>query len=161
MTLQIWAELCTAGLCGVATWTHRKVDQKYLEVLKCGAGEGRRRSCGPKKKVLRRVKEKRKMLHIKRTKAKWICHILSRKCHLKHVIGGKRKDEKTRKKTQTASGWPWGKSEYWKLKPEALYHTVWGTPFGRGYGLIVIQTAWCDIVSESQPWLLAELRNAL
>jgi len=26
-------------LCCVATWAHRKVDQKYLEVLKCGAGE--------------------------------------------------------------------------------------------------------------------------
>jgi len=51
------------------------------------------------KEVLRRVKEKRNMLHIKRTKANWICHILSRNCHLKHVIGGKRRDERTRKKT--------------------------------------------------------------
>jgi hypothetical protein len=50
-------------------------------------------------KVLRGVKEKRNMLHLKRTKAKWICHILSRNCNLKHVIGGKRRDEKTRKKT--------------------------------------------------------------
>jgi hypothetical protein len=29
------------------TWTLRKVDQKYLEVLKCGAGEEWRRSAGP------------------------------------------------------------------------------------------------------------------
>jgi hypothetical protein len=30
------------------TWTLRKVDQKYLlKVLKCGAGEGWRRSVGP------------------------------------------------------------------------------------------------------------------
>jgi hypothetical protein len=35
------------------------------------------------KKVLRRVKEKRSMLHIKGTKANWICHILSSNCHLK------------------------------------------------------------------------------
>jgi hypothetical protein len=51
------------------------------------------------KQVLRRVKEKRNILHIKRTKVNWICHILSRNCHLKHIIGGKRRDEKTRKKT--------------------------------------------------------------
>jgi len=51
------------------------------------------------KKVLRRVKEKRNMLYIKRTKAKQICHILTRKCYLQRVIGGKRRDEKTRKKT--------------------------------------------------------------
>jgi len=51
------------------------------------------------KKLLRRVKEKKNMLHIKRTKANWSCHILSRNCPLKHVIGGKRRDEKMRKKT--------------------------------------------------------------
>jgi hypothetical protein len=34
-------------LYGAVTWTLRKVDQKYLESLKCGAGEGWRRSAGP------------------------------------------------------------------------------------------------------------------
>jgi hypothetical protein len=34
------------ALYGAETWTLRKVDQKYLEVLKCGAGEGWRRSVG-------------------------------------------------------------------------------------------------------------------
>jgi hypothetical protein len=51
------------------------------------------------KKVLRRVKEQMNMIHIKRRKSNWICNILSRNCHLKHVIGGKRRDENTRKKT--------------------------------------------------------------
>jgi hypothetical protein len=32
---------------GAETWTLRKVDQKYWEVLKCGAGEEWRRSFGP------------------------------------------------------------------------------------------------------------------
>jgi hypothetical protein len=27
-------------LYGAETWTLRKVDQRYLEILKCGAGEG-------------------------------------------------------------------------------------------------------------------------
>ena len=32
---------------GAETWKLRKVDQKYLEVLKCGAAEGWRRLVGP------------------------------------------------------------------------------------------------------------------
>ena len=35
------------ALHGAETLTLRKVDQKYLESLKCGAGEGWRRSVGP------------------------------------------------------------------------------------------------------------------
>jgi hypothetical protein len=34
------------ALCGAETWTLRAADQKYLESLKCGAGEGWRRSVG-------------------------------------------------------------------------------------------------------------------
>jgi len=42
------------------------------------------------KELLRRVKEKRKVLHtIKRRKTSWICHILSRNCLLKRFIEGK------------------------------------------------------------------------
>jgi hypothetical protein len=41
--------------------------------------------------VLQRDKEERNILHtIKRRKANWIGHILSRNCFLKHVIEGKR-----------------------------------------------------------------------
>jgi hypothetical protein len=35
------------ALYGAETWTLRKVDQKYLERFKCGAGEEWRRSVGP------------------------------------------------------------------------------------------------------------------
>jgi hypothetical protein len=35
------------ALYGAETWALRKVDQKYLEGLKCGVGEGCRRSVGP------------------------------------------------------------------------------------------------------------------
>jgi hypothetical protein len=43
-----------------------------------------------RKEVLRRVKEERNILgKIKRRKANWIGHILSRNCFLKYVIEGK------------------------------------------------------------------------
>jgi hypothetical protein len=35
------------ALYGAETWTLRAVDQKHLESLKCGAGEGWKRSVGP------------------------------------------------------------------------------------------------------------------
>jgi hypothetical protein len=35
------------ALYGIENWTLWKIDQKYLESLKYGAGEGRRRSFGP------------------------------------------------------------------------------------------------------------------
>ena len=35
------------ALYGAETWTLRATDQKRLESLKCGAGEGWRRSVGP------------------------------------------------------------------------------------------------------------------
>ena len=52
-----------------------------------------------KNEVLKRVKEERNNPQtIKRRKANWICHILRRKCLVKHVVEGK-SDGKTRKKT--------------------------------------------------------------
>jgi hypothetical protein len=35
------------ALYGSETWTLLAVDQKHLEILKCGAGEGWKRSVGP------------------------------------------------------------------------------------------------------------------
>jgi hypothetical protein len=32
------------------------------------------------------------------------------------------------------------KRRYWKLKEEALDHTLWRTRFGRGYGPVLRQT---------------------
>ena len=58
------------------------------------------------KEVLHRVREDGNILHtVKRRKAKWIGHILSRNCLLKHIIEGKidrgkdRNDGKVGKKT--------------------------------------------------------------
>jgi len=65
----------------------------YLEVLKCGAGEGRRRLYGTKKSITKSRGEKENATH-KRKKAKWICHFLSRKYHLNTLLeerGGTRR----------------------------------------------------------------------
>ena len=60
------------------------------------------------KKLLRRVKEERNILHtIKKRKPKPIGHILRRKCLLNDVVEGKIEgisDRKKRKKTYAATG---------------------------------------------------------
>jgi hypothetical protein len=81
------------ALCGAETWTLRKVGQKYLgsfetwcwrRIEKISWTDRRRNE-----EVLHRVKEERNILRtIKRRKAKWIGHILSTNCFLKHVIEG-------------------------------------------------------------------------
>ena len=67
------------------------------KVLKCGAGEGWRRSVGPivrNEEVLLRVNEQRNILReIRKRKANWIGHILRRNCLLKQVIEGRIKGE--------------------------------------------------------------------
>jgi hypothetical protein len=64
-----------------------------VEVLKCGTGEGWRRSVGPimrENKRRYRVKEESNIVQtIKRRKANWIGHILGRNYLLKHIIEGK------------------------------------------------------------------------
>jgi hypothetical protein len=54
-------------LYGAETWTLREADQKYMKILKCGAGEARRKSVGPhyrvrNEKVLQRVKDERNIV---------------------------------------------------------------------------------------------------
>jgi hypothetical protein len=97
--------------------------------------------------VLHRVKEERNILHIiKRRKANWIGHILHRNCLLKHVIEGKSEGRiemtgrRGRRCKQLLDDLK-EKRRYWKLKEEALDHTLWRTRFGRGYGPVVRQTA--------------------
>jgi hypothetical protein len=41
-----WSYIWSIALYGTETWTLRAVDQKHLEILKCGAGEGWKRSVG-------------------------------------------------------------------------------------------------------------------
>jgi len=83
---------------------------------------------------------------IKRKKVKWIGHILQRNCLLKHVIESK--IEEMKKVTGR-----WGRRHkqlfddlkeergYWKLKEEALDHTLWTTRSERGYGPVIRITA--------------------
>jgi hypothetical protein len=87
--------------------------------------------------VLQRVKEQRNILHtIKRRKAKWIGHILRRKCLLKHVIEGKLEGRtemmgrRGRRRKQLLDDLM-EKKRYWKLKEEALDRTLWRTRFRR------------------------------
>jgi hypothetical protein len=96
--------------------------------------------------VLHRVKEERNILHnIKRRKANWIGHILSRNYHLKHAIEEKLEartgmtGRRGRRRKQLLDGLK-EKRRYWKLKEEALDRTLWRTRFGRDYGPIVRQT---------------------
>jgi hypothetical protein len=96
--------------------------------------------------VLHRVKEERNILHtIKRRKANWIGHILRGKCLLKHVIEGtldgriEMMGRRGRRRKQLLDDLK-EKRRYWKLKEEALDHTLWRIRFGRGYGPVVRQT---------------------
>jgi hypothetical protein len=92
------------------------------------------------------VKEESNILQtLKRRKAKWIGQILHRNCLLKHVIEGKiegrievtgrrgRRCKQLLDDLQETRG-------YWKLKEEALDHTLWRTCFGTDYGPVVKQT---------------------
>jgi hypothetical protein len=96
--------------------------------------------------VLHRVKEERNIVHtIKSREANWIGHILRRNCLLKHVIEGKLEGmiemtgRRGRKHKQLLDDLK-EKRRYWKLKEEALDHTLWGIRFGREYGPVVRQT---------------------
>ena len=61
--------------------------------MKCGAGEGWRRSVR-NEEVLLQVNERRNILHeIRKRKGNWIGHILRRNCLLKQVTEGKIKGE--------------------------------------------------------------------
>jgi hypothetical protein len=84
------------------------------------------------------VKEVRNIIQTtKRRKANWISHILGRNCFLKYIIEGKidgrievRGRQGRRHKQLLAD--PNEKSLYWKLKEEALDHTLLRTFCGRG-----------------------------
>jgi hypothetical protein len=96
--------------------------------------------------VLQRLKEDRNILHtIKRRKANWIGHILRTNCLLKHVIERKIEGRiemmgmRGRRRKQLLDDLM-DKTEYWKLKVEALDRTVWGTHVGIDYGSVKRQT---------------------
>jgi hypothetical protein len=91
--------------------------------------------------VLHRVKEERNILRtVKRRKAKWIGRNLRRNCLLKHVIERKIEGQlevtgrRGRRRKQLLD-YVKETRGYWRLKEEALDHTLWGTGFGKSMNL--------------------------
>ena len=81
-------------MCGAATWTLRKVDQKYLESFEMWCWRRVEKISWTdsvrNEEILQGVKKDRNVLHtIKRRKANQIGHISRGNCLLKHVIEGK------------------------------------------------------------------------
>jgi hypothetical protein len=97
--------------------------------------------------VLLRVKEQRNILHkIRKRKTNWINHILDRNCLLQRVIEGKIKGgiEVTGRRGRRSSKLLDDLKErrgYSHLKEETLDRPMWRARFGRGFGLVVRQTA--------------------
>ena len=96
--------------------------------------------------MLLQVNEQRNIIHaIRKLKANWIGHILSRNCLLKQVIEGKIKGEievtrrqgRRRKKLLDDLK---DRRGYSHLKEEALYRNMWRDRFGRGFEPVVRQT---------------------
>jgi hypothetical protein len=97
--------------------------------------------------LLLRVKVQRNILHeIIKRKANWIGQILRRNCLLLQVIEGKikggievtgRRGRRRRKLLDDLKE----RKGYLHLKEEALDRTMWRAGFGRGFGLVVSQTA--------------------
>ena len=96
--------------------------------------------------MLQRNKENRTILTtIKRTKTKWIGHILRRNCLLDHVIEGRIKGwiEMTGRQGRRGKQLLYdlkGMRGYSKLEKEALAHTLWRIRLERGYGTVVRHT---------------------
>jgi len=141
------------ALYGAEIWTLRKVNQKYRNTwkgLKCGAGEGWRRSVGPilweMKKCYIESERREYPAYSKRRTVNWIGHVLRRNCLLKHAVEGKMDG------TIEGTEGQWKRHKqllddvkktrgYCKLKGEALYCALWRTGFGSGYGPVVRHTA--------------------
>ena len=82
------------ALHGAATWTLRRVDQKYLGSFEMWCWEEMEKISWTDRvsneEALQKVKKERNVLHtIKRRNANWIGHILRRNCLKKHVTYGK------------------------------------------------------------------------
>jgi hypothetical protein len=121
-----------------------------LSDMKCGAGEGWKRSVGlimcEMKKYYLESRNKGFILHeISKRKANWIGHILRRNCLIQRVIEGKiqRGIEVTGRQGRRRSKLLDDLKErtgYYHLKEEALDRTKWRARFERGFGPVVRQT---------------------
>jgi hypothetical protein len=137
--------------------------------LKCGAGEGWRRSIGTIKweiKYYLRVKQQRNILHeISKQRTNWIGHILRRNCLLQQVIEGNiktgieitvRRGRRRRKLLDELKE----RRGYSHLKEEALDHTMWRARCGRGFGPVMRRAAgWVQVHFSSLLWLISQTWN--
>ena len=117
------------------------------KVLKCGAGEGWRRSIVTdhvrNEEVLLRVNEERNILQeIRKRKANWIGHILRRNGLLKQVIEGKIKGEmevvrrRGRRRKKLLDDLK-DRIGYFHLKEQVLDRIMWRHRFVGGFGPVV------------------------
>ena len=121
------------------------------KVLKCGAGEGWKRSVGPIMWEMKKCYLESMNLHeIRKRKANWIGHILRRNCLLKQVIDGKIKGEievtrrRGRRRKKLLDNLK-DRRGYSHLKEEALDRTMWRNRFRGGFGPVVKQnTEWMN-----------------
>jgi hypothetical protein len=113
--------------------------------LKCGAGEGWRRSFGPIMWEMKKyyIKLERNILHeINKRKANCIGRILHRNCLLQQVIEGKIKGgiemrgRRGRRHRKLLDDLKERRGHYY-LKEEALDRTMCRSRFGRGFGPVV------------------------
>ena len=141
--------ILSMALYGAETWTLRAADQKYLGSFEMWCWRRMEKISWTdhvrNEEVLLRVNEQRNILHeIRKWKANWIGHILSRNCLLKHVIEGKIKGEmevatKRGRRLKKLLDDLKDRRGYSRLKEEALDRTIWRHRFGGGFGPVVRQ----------------------
>ena len=136
------------ALYGAETWTLRAVDQKHLKSFEiwCWRRMEKISWTDHVRNENVRVKEQRNILHeIRKRKAKWIGHILSRNCLLQRVTAGKiqggievtgRRGRRRRKLLDYLNE----RRGYYHLNEKTLDRTMWRAGFGRGFGPVVRQT---------------------
>ena len=96
--------------------------------------------------VLLQVNEQRNILHtIRKRKANWIGHILSKNCLIRQVIEGKIKGEmevtrrRGRRRKKLLDDLK-DRRGYCHLKEEAVDRNMWRDRFGRGFEPVVRET---------------------
>jgi hypothetical protein len=113
-----------------------KLIRNTWKVLKCGAGEGWRRSARLirviNEEVLKRANEERNILYtINRGNANWICPIFCRNCVLKHATENRRiKMTRRRGRRKQLLDDLKITRGYQILKEEALDRLLWRTRYG-------------------------------
>ena len=134
---------------GAETWTLRAADKKYLESFEMWCWRRMEKISWTdhvrNEEVLLRVSEQRNTLHeIRKRKANWISHILSRNFLLKQVIEGKIKGQmemtrrRGRRRKKLLDDFK-DRRGYSHLKEEALDRVIWRNRFGGGFEPVVRQ----------------------